>query len=86
MCVGLSAKVVRVADGTAVVDASGAVILDARDLPYGDYLIITSEALSGAFEPLAAFKTAMGFAPKLGQEQLIHRAAKTNIHDANFIF
>lgn len=38
----------------------GAVVLDSRDLPYGDYLIITSEALTGAFEPLAAFKTAMG--------------------------
>ena len=44
MCVGLSAKVVRIADGTAVVDASGAKreisvqLLD--DLEPGDYVMV----------------------------------------------
>ena len=42
------------------VGQSGAMIRDSRDLPYGDYLIITSQALSDAFEPLAAFKTMLG--------------------------
>ncbi len=44
MCVGLSAKVIRVEDGTAVIDASGAKrevsaeLLD--DLEPGDYVMI----------------------------------------------
>ena len=44
MCVGLSAKVVRITDGTAVVDASGAKrevsaqLL--RDLEPGDYVMV----------------------------------------------
>jgi len=42
------------------VGSSGAVILDADALPYGDYLIITSEALVSSFEPLAEFKTMLG--------------------------
>lgn len=44
MCVGLSAKVVRIADGTAVVDASGAKrevsIQLLRDLEPGDYVMV----------------------------------------------
>ncbi len=44
MCVGLSAKVIRVEDGTAVIDASGAKrevsaeLLD--DLEPGDYVMV----------------------------------------------
>ena len=44
MCVGLSAKVVRVADGTALIDASGAQrevsagVLD--DLEPGDFVMV----------------------------------------------
>ncbi len=44
MCVGLSAKVVKVTDGTALVDASGArrevsaLLLD--DLEPGDYVMV----------------------------------------------
>ena len=44
MCVGLSAKVVRVADGTAIVDASGAqrdvsvALLD--EVEPGDYVMV----------------------------------------------
>ena len=44
MCVGLSAKVVRVAEGTALIDASGAQrevsagVLD--DLEPGDYVMV----------------------------------------------
>lgn len=44
MCVGLSAKVVRIADGTAVVDASGAKrevsVQLLRDLDPGDYVMV----------------------------------------------
>jgi hypothetical protein len=42
------------------VGASGASIVSALDLPYGEYLIITPQSLSSAFEPLAAFKTTIG--------------------------
>ncbi len=44
MCVGLSAKVIRVGEGTALVDASGAkrevsaILLD--DLEPGDYVMV----------------------------------------------
>ena len=44
MCVGLSAKVVRITDGTAVVDASGAKreisVQLLRDLEPGDYVMV----------------------------------------------
>ena len=44
MCVGLSAKVVRISDGTAVVDASGAKrevsVQLLRDLEPGDYVMV----------------------------------------------
>lgn len=44
MCVGLSAKVVRIAEGTAVVDASGAKrevsVQLLRDLEPGDYVMV----------------------------------------------
>ena len=44
MCVGLSAKVVRIADGTAVVDASGAKrevsVQLLRALEPGDYVMV----------------------------------------------
>ena len=44
MCVGLSAKVVRITDGTAVVDASGAkrevTVQLLRDLEPGDYVMV----------------------------------------------
>lgn len=44
MCVGLSAKVVRITDGTAVVDASGAKrevsVQMLRDLEPGDYVMV----------------------------------------------
>lgn len=44
MCVGLSAKVVKIGDGTAVVDASGAkrsVSVELlRDLEPGDYVMV----------------------------------------------
>lgn len=44
MCVGLSAKVVRIADGTAVIDASGAKrevsVQLLRDLEPGDYVMV----------------------------------------------
>ncbi len=48
MCVGLSAKVVRVSDGTALVDASGArrevsaALL--KDLEPGDYVMVHAGA------------------------------------------
>ena len=44
MCVGLSAKVVRISDGTAVVDASGAKrevsVQLLHDLEPGDYVMV----------------------------------------------
>ena len=44
MCVGLSAKVVKITDGTAVVDASGAKrkvsVQLLRDLEPGDYVMV----------------------------------------------
>ena len=44
MCVGLSAKVVRISDGTAIVDASGAKrevsVQLLRDLEPGDYVMV----------------------------------------------
>ena len=44
MCVGLSAKVVRISDGTALVDASGAKrevsVQLLRDLEPGDYVMV----------------------------------------------
>ena len=44
MCVGLSAKVVRITEGTAVVDASGAKrevsVQLLRDLEPGDYVMV----------------------------------------------
>ena len=43
MCVGLSAKVVKVTDGTALVDASGArreVSAALEDLEPGDYVMV----------------------------------------------
>ena len=44
MCVGLSAKVVRISDGTAVVDAGGAKREDSsellEDLEPGDYVMV----------------------------------------------
>lgn len=44
MCVGLSAKVVKIADGTAVVDASGAKrsvsVQLLEDLEPGDYVMV----------------------------------------------
>ena len=44
MCVGLPAKVVRIADGTAMVDASGAKrevsVQLLRDLEPGDYVMV----------------------------------------------
>ena len=44
MCVGLSAKVVRVADGTAMVDASGAKrqisVALLNDVEPGDYVMV----------------------------------------------
>ncbi len=44
MCVGLSAKVVKIADGTAVVDASGAKrsvsVQLLNDLEPGDYVMV----------------------------------------------
>jgi hydrogenase expression/formation protein HypC len=44
MCVGLSAKVVKISDGTALVDASGAkrsVSVELlRDLEPGDYVMV----------------------------------------------
>ena len=44
MCVGLSAKVVNISDGTAVVDASGAKrkvsVQLLRDLEPGDYVMV----------------------------------------------
>lgn len=44
MCVGLSAKVVRIADGTALVDASGArrsvSVRLLEDLEPGDYVMV----------------------------------------------
>ncbi len=39
---------------------SGATIVPARDLDYGDYLIIVPDALAGSFEPLAEWKTLKG--------------------------
>ena len=42
------------------VGPSGACVVPAGDLPWGEYLIITSEALSSAFEPLAEAKTIKG--------------------------
>ena len=39
MCVGLSAKVVKVTDGTALVDASGA-RREVSDLEPGDYVMV----------------------------------------------
>jgi hypothetical protein len=39
---------------------SGAVMLQADDLPWGEYLIITPQSLAAAFEPLAEFKTTIG--------------------------
>lgn len=48
MCVGLSAKVVRISDGTAVVDAGGAKrsvsseLLE--DLEPGDYVMVHAES------------------------------------------
>ncbi|MBN1433387.1 hypothetical protein JW921_01415, partial [Candidatus Fermentibacterales bacterium] len=42
------------------VGPSGATIAPSRDLPWGEYLIITSEALESAFEPLAEYKTTKG--------------------------
>ena len=47
MCVGLSAKVLRIDDGTALIDASGAQrevsaeLLD--DLEPGDYIIVIKD-------------------------------------------
>jgi hydrogenase expression/formation protein HypC len=38
MCVGLSAKVVRISDGTAVVDAVSSELLE--DLEPGDYVMV----------------------------------------------
>ena len=44
MCVGLSAKIVRIQDGTAVVDASGAKrevsVALLNDLEPGDYVMV----------------------------------------------
>ena len=40
MCVGLSAKVVRISDGTAVVDAGGAKREVSSDLEPGDYVMV----------------------------------------------
>ncbi len=44
MCVGLSAKVVKISEGTAVVDASGAKrevsVQLLRDLEPGDYVMV----------------------------------------------
>ena len=41
MCVGLSAKVVRISDGTAVVDAGGAKReVSSEDLEPGDYVMV----------------------------------------------
>lgn len=42
------------------VGSSGAAIIPSRDLPYGEYLIITPQSLVTAFEPLAEFKTTIG--------------------------
>lgn len=42
------------------VGASGAAILAADELPWGEYLIIAPQSLAAAYEPLAGFKTLLG--------------------------
>jgi len=52
----VQARVINPAD----VGASGAMLVPAIDLPFGEYVIITPQSLSDSFVPLAEFKTTIG--------------------------